>query len=397
MIQAKELPMNKTEVKFHPVDVGLIAGSHFVHDLFTAFVSPLLPEIIRQLGISLTQAGTLSAVMQVPSVLNPYIGFIDDRRNLKILLILAPGLTATFLSMMGLASNYLSLLLLLFITGISIAAFHAIAPARLARLAGRNTGLGMSLFMSGGEFGRTVGPLVAVWAVSIWTIRGIFPLAVFGWLASLALGIRLNSNFHTQNQRPPVNQPIPAGMLRFFIPVTVFIFMRGLMISGLGLYLPTLITSQGYTLWKAGGMLAVYQLAGSLGALTGGTLSDWVGRRRVLALTVVGSSLFLWLHLTADSILSVAFLLIVGFLNLMTQPIMLAFVQDHFPENRSLANGAYMGLTFIALSIATVVVGVMGDWMGLKSAFLEIALLSLTALPALLFFKKASLTSELSP
>ena len=52
------------------------------------------------------------------------------------------------------------------------AAFHATAPAMIGRVSGRQVGLGMSLFMVGGELAYTLGPLLAVWAVppGLWMV-----------------------------------------------------------------------------------------------------------------------------------------------------------------------------------------------------------------------------------
>jgi len=374
---------SSTESDFKTIDVSLIAGGHFVHDIFTAFVSPLLPEIIKLLQISLTQAGTLTAFMQVPSLMNPLIGYVDDRKDLKLMMILAPGITATLMSSIGLAPNYASLAVLLLVAGISIALWHATAPARLARNSGKNIGKGMSFFMSGGEFGRTLGPLLAVWAVSVFTIHGILPLAILGWLASFILWLRFkNMNFQSNPGNQISIRLNPA--IKFFLPVFVMIMFRGLMISGIGIYLPTLLTGEGANLWAAGSALAIYQLAGSAGALVGGTLSDQLGRKRVLSITMLGSSLLLLLFLTVNNWFSVPILVLVGFLNLTMQPIMLALVQDNFPSQRSTANGIYMALSFISFSLTSIIVGALGDKLGLRSAFFWCGLVSILALPMLI-------------
>lgn len=372
---------------FKTGDVVVISGGHLVHDIFTAFVAPLLPEIIKLLQISLTQAGTLSAFMQAPSLMNPLIGYIDDRRNLRMMMILTPGITATLLSSIGLAPNYASLAFLLLIAGISISLFHATAPGRLARISGKNIGTGMSFFMGGGELGRTLGPIIAVWAVSLFTIRGILPLSIIGWTASLILWLRfkgLKTQLNTENQFTiNVHEAI-----KFFLPVTAMIMFRGLMISGIGIYLPTLLTGEGANLWAAGSALALYQLAGSAGALAGGTLSDQLGRKKVLSITMFGSSLLLLLFLTVNNWLTLPILFMVGFLNLTMQPIMLALVQDSFPNQRSTANGIYMALSFISFSITSVLVGVIGDKLGLRTAFYWCGMVSILALPMLLLIPK---------
>ena len=368
---------------FQTADVTLISGGHFIHDVYTAFMAPLLPEIIRTLHISLTQAGALSAAMQVPSLLNPLIGYLDDRRNLRLGMILAPGITATLLSSIGLAPNYASLMFLLLIAGLSIAAFHATAPARLGRISGKNIGRAMSFFMGGGELGRSVGPLVAVWAVATLSLKGMIPLAVAGWTASLVLWLRFGRLDPTQIHYQRPNGLIPNAF-RFFFPVTIIVLLRGLIISGLGNYLPTLLSTEGANLFTSGGALALYQFAGTAGAVFGGTLSDRFGRRRVLAFSMGGASLLLLVFLRSSGWFSIPILVCMGLFNLTLQPIMLALVQDTFPEHRSTANGTYMALSFISYSVGSIVVGALGDHLGLRTAFGWCAFLSMFAIPILL-------------
>ena len=60
--------------EFHTLNVTILSFSHFIHDLYTSIFPPLLPLIIEKLSLSLSQAGMLSTVLQLPSVLNPFIG-----------------------------------------------------------------------------------------------------------------------------------------------------------------------------------------------------------------------------------------------------------------------------------------------------------------------------------
>src|SRR5512136_1160626 len=93
-----------------------IISAHFIHDTYSAFLAPLLPFLIEKLSLTYTQAGSLSAITQLPSLLNPIIGYLDDKVNLRIFIILATAVSATTMSCLGIAPSYVSLTILLFIT-----------------------------------------------------------------------------------------------------------------------------------------------------------------------------------------------------------------------------------------------------------------------------------------
>ena len=167
---------------FHTEQVLTVAAGHFVHDSFSAFLPPLLPLLQERLATTYAGVGSLVIFTQLPSLLTPFIGYLADRISLRYFVILAPAITGTLMSCMGLASNYLMLVLLFLAAGLSSAAFHAPAPAMIGRISGGRIGTGMSIFMATGELGRTVGPLVVVTAVAWWGLEGIWRLAGFSWL-----------------------------------------------------------------------------------------------------------------------------------------------------------------------------------------------------------------------
>ena len=98
--QSKVMPAvtpSETASEFQTGQVLTIVGGHFVHDTFSAFLSPLLPRIIESLSLSLTQAGALWGFSQYPMLLTPFIGHLADRLSLRYFVILAPAVTATVL------------------------------------------------------------------------------------------------------------------------------------------------------------------------------------------------------------------------------------------------------------------------------------------------------------
>ena len=159
---------------FNTGQIFTIAGGHFVHDTYSAFIAPLLPLLQERLATNYALTGSLAIFSQLPSLLNPLIGYLADRVSLRYFIILAPGITATLMSSLGIVNSYFMVALLLFAGGISIAAFHAPAPAMIGRMAGKRVGTGMSIFMASGELGRTFGPIVAIAGVGWFGLEGMW-------------------------------------------------------------------------------------------------------------------------------------------------------------------------------------------------------------------------------
>jgi FSR family fosmidomycin resistance protein-like MFS transporter len=370
----------KTEQEFQTEQVLTIVGGHFVHDTFSAFFSPLLPRIIEHLSLSLTQAGALWGFSQYPMLLTPFIGHLADRLSLRYFVILAPAITATLMSLLGTAPNYLMLTILLSVSGLSVAAFHAPAPSMVARLSGERLGKGMSWFMAGGELGRTVGPLLAVWAVSLWTLDGFYRIMVLGWAASLILYWRLRDIPARSDRRQNVRDVLPI-VRRLFVPLLGVMAPREFVLTALAVYLPTFMTLEGASLLVAGASLSIYELAGIGGALTSGTLSDRLGRKVVLLVMISLSSMLMLVFLDTSGWLLVPVLLALGFTSLSATPVMLAMVQEHLPRNRAMASGLFISIGFLLRSLIAFMIGVLGDNFGLHSAFLWAAVISLGAIP----------------
>jgi predicted MFS family arabinose efflux permease len=82
-------------------------------------------------------------------------------------------------------------------------------------------------------------------------------------------------------------------------------------------------------------------------------------------------------------------LILSGLFGLSSQPIILAIVQDQLPNHRSVGNGLFMALNFICLSIAAIGIGMLGDRMGLRQAFLWTAISGLIASPLVFLLPRA--------
>jgi FSR family fosmidomycin resistance protein-like MFS transporter len=174
---------------------------------------------------------------------------------------------------------------------------------------------------------------------------------------------------------------LPAATQLLF-PVFIVLIGRSFLISSMAVFLPTLMVREGSSLWAAAGALSLYELAGVIGALTSGTLSDKYGRRPVLVVSHVTSSAMLLLLLLSEGWILIPGLLLLGFAALSMQPVMLAIIQDQMPEQRALANGVYLAMSFVMRPLAALAIGALGDWLTLRHAFLITAFILLGTLLA---------------
>jgi len=287
------------------------------------------------------------------------------------------------MSLLGVAPSYATLALFLTVTGVSSASIHAVGPVMVGTLSGRKLGRGMSFWMVGGELGRTLGPIAVVTAVRLLTLRGTPWLMLAGLLASALLYVRLRD---VPRRAPNAGQALPwrqalRAMRPLLLPLTGFIVVRGFMTVSLTTYLPIFLSEEGADLWFAGASLTVLEAAGVVGAMLGGSISDRLGRRLILTISMLTAPSLMFAFLAIKGWIQFPLLLVLGFTALSVTPVLMALVQESYPENRALANGIFMALSFVLRSGVVVAIGVLGDRFGLRLAFTVSAVIPLLGLP----------------
>ncbi len=378
--QEKKVGKSGTFDTFRVATVGI---SHGIHDTYTAFIAPLLPIFIQNLFLTKTEAGLLTVFVRGPSVIQPLIGHWADRYHLHHLVIFTPAVGAVLMSSTAVITSYPLLILILITAGVNSAALHAVGPVITGRLSGKSLGRGMSFWMVGGELGRTIGPIVVVTALAQLTVKGVPWLMLGGIAATVFLFIKLKDVHihHYSRQEPLPWKKAVKKMKPLIFPLAMVIIGRGFVQASLTTYLPTFLTEQGSSLWLAGVSLTVLQGAGVIGAFVSGSLSDRFGRKILLLITFVGAPLLLLFFLEVQGWIRFVLLPVLGFITISITPVVMAMVQENYPENRALANGIYMFLSFVLRSGVIVIVGLLGDRLGLKTSYVLGSLIMLGCLP----------------
>ena len=384
---------------FQTGPVLTVSFAHMLNDIYASFLAPLLPALIARLTLSNTQAGLLAFMHSAPSLLQPVIGHLADRASLRYFVILMPAATGTAMSLLGIAPRYAILALLVAIAGLCSASFHAAAPAMAGRLSGWRLGRGMGFWTVGGYLGFAVGPILVASIVDVATLQATPWLAILGWLGSVVLYLRL--------RRVPL-QPTASsassswrhgmeGMRPILLPVVGITLMRAMAFSATLTFLPTLLTGQGVSFWLAGISLSILQLASAGGALIAGSASDRLGRRPTMLISIVTAPMLVLALVAFRGWLQLPALLGLGLTMPATHVISLALMQESSPDNRALATGVLLSITFISEALGAVLVGALADVIGLEVATALAALVFLASLPLVFLLprqKAATLQTE---
>lgn len=385
--------MTKKGDGFEKGKVLVIASAHFVHDCYTSFLAPALPLIIERLGISYGLTGLLAVIQRIPSLFNPLIGIIAERPLMRYMVVFSPAMTAFFMSLIGVAPGYTFLAILLFFSGISSTLWHIPTPVIVRAHSGKRAGKGMSYYMVGGELARTAGPLIILGVISLWGLEGTWKMMPLGFAASLILYV----SFRKDRIRPATSsrEHQEGSYWKIFMRYSAaFALTGGYTLSQAGMkasltyYLPTFLTSAGNSLQFADLALTVIQLAGAVGALFAGTLSDRIGRMRTLLIVSLVTPLLTLLFLSLEGFWIFPVLLPLGFFLFAPTSVMLATVQELKTDKKAFVNSIYMTLNFFVSVMIYPLVGTLVDHYGFMPVFRWITLAAFLATPVVLLTRK---------
>ncbi len=362
-----------------------IAFSHYIHDVYTAFFAPVIPLLTEKLGLSYTSIGILQVIQRSPSFLMPFIGILAEKVALRYFVIWSPAVTAIAMSFLGVVPNIWFLSLILIIMGASSALYHVPAPVMLKQITTHRLGFATSIYMLAGELARTTGPLVILGAISLLTFEGTWLLMFVGIFASLFLhfqlkGIMISSKI---KKAPSIYQLLATlkTYTRLFTVVFFIIMFRSMIKTSLTIFLPVYLTENGRTLWLAGIGLTILQASGAAGSLLSGTLSDFIGRKKIIVITTILAPAFMYGFISTTGLLQTVFLILVGFVIFATGPVFMSLILNVSKTNHAFLNSLNMTINFAGGSLAALFIGTVSDYAGINDTFLFATILAIFAIP----------------
>jgi len=366
--------------RLHPTVVRM-ASTHMMVDGYGNIYAPLLPLLIPRLDLSLAMAGAFAMLFQLAaSFAQLGFGHLADRWRPRLLLMAGPFLAVGVLSFVGVANSKTALAAVLVCGGLGTAAFHPTAAALAHRLGGEHRGLAMSVYITGGSIGVSLGPLLFAPFVQRfgleWTPFLAIPgLIVVGLFAKHVPRFELNAGGgHGLRALRPYARPL--GLLYSIV------VLRTLTSLAIATFVPVLLTRRGLSLGTAGFIVAVYLFASGLGGFLGGPFADRFGARRVIMTSLVLSTPFLLLAPALHGWWFAVVLAAGGFFLQSTLPVNVTFGQALAPVSAATVSSLMMGFAWGTGGLSVPLVGMLADRIGIERTLTVLSLVPLLAAAA---------------
>jgi FSR family fosmidomycin resistance protein-like MFS transporter len=373
---------------------AFFAYTHFSHDLCAGLLVALLPLIRVDLELNYLQSGLLISAYSIAAGLSQFPGgWIGDRANRKIIIMVGLGGVGLAALAVGLSPSYFLMLSFLVIMGIFAGGYHPSALSILSGYFGKaERGKVIAIHMLGGSIGLALGPVLGGFIGDILGWRSAYIILTIPILLALPLvlktprqqlyGDRAASSAST-NDGTPVKPTYKLSslwqVLRPIAMISILAILIQLVVGCAIAFFPIyMVDKHNLAPAYAAMFLGIFRGGGVAGSLLGGWLSDRWGRKNtlILSLLAIGPILYLLTKLPFNAVFIVIFVLF-GVIMYMRIPAMQAMLMDNTPPHfRATVTGIYIGLGMEGTSIIQPIAGRFMDIWGIAQVFNIIALIS---------------------
>ena len=348
-----------------------ISVSHMVNDLLQSLLPAIYPMLKSSFRLDFRQIGLITLANQLTaSLLQPVVGLYTDSRPQPYFL--AAGMCVTLIGvvLLSVAGHFWLLVIASALIGVVSSVFHP-ESSRIARAAsGGRHGIAQSLFQTGGNFGTSLGPLLAAFLVIP------YGQASLGWFSAFAFGgvvllwrvgswsTRHGSGTGARQAGARRGHPhlTPAEVRNALTILIVLLFSKFIYTSSITSYYTFyLIQRFGISVQSAQLHLFAFLAAVAAGTFLGGPIGDRFGRKFVIWISILGVLPFTlalpYVGLRTVSVLSV----VVGLILSSAFSAILVFAQDLVPGRVGLIAGLFFGVAFGFGGLGAAALGMLAD------------------------------------
>lgn len=353
---------------------------HLLNDLIQSLIPALYPLLKAEFDLDFAQIGLITLAFQLTaSLLQPTVGFYTDKRPQPYSLALGMGSTLMGLLLLSVANSYTVVLIAAALIGTGSAIFHPEA-SRVARMAsGGRYGTAQALFQVGGNAGQAIGPLLAAFIVLPYgqgAIAWVSMAALIAMAFLTRIGMWYGANLRpskkvTSSNLESQETVLPRGRVLFLITVLmVLLFSKNVYTSSLTSFFTFYLIERFDLPVKAAQIqLFIFMAAIAVGTLIGGTLTDRIGRRPMIWISILGVLPFTMALPYADLFWTGVLIIIIGLITASAFPAVLVYAHEVMPGRVGLVSGMFFGFAFGLGGLGAAIMGGLADVYGIAVVY----------------------------
>jgi MFS transporter, FSR family, fosmidomycin resistance protein len=388
MSQTIAAPYKKASAVAAPV-LAAISFCHLLNDMMQSLLPAIYPILKGGFHLNFGQIGFLTLTYQITaSLLQPIVGQYTDRRPQPYSLPIGMGFTLLGLVVLALAPSYALLLAGAALMGVGSAIFHP-ESSRIARLAsGGRHGLAQSVFQVGGNFGQSLGPLLAAFVILPHGRSSLawFAFAALGGMCILSmLGHWYKANGHARAQaRKAVTAHVnlTAGQVKRATAILIaLVFSKFFYLASITSYYIFYLMDHFHLPPQAAQVdLFIFLAASAAGTVIGGPVGDRFGRKTVIWGSILGVLPFTLALPYAGLTATIGLSVIIGLVLSSAFSTILVYAQELMPGRVGMVSGLFFGFAFGMGGIGAAVLGQLADWTSIEFVYHVCAFLPLIGL-----------------
>ena len=357
----------KTRTSFG--SLGAISVSHLLNDMIQSLILAIYPILQGEFSLSFMQIGMITLTFQLSSsLLQPVVGYWTDKHPMPWSLPIGMCFTLCGLVLLALAGSFGTVLIAAALVGTGSSVFHP-ESSRVARMAsGGRHGLAQSIFQVGGNFGSSLGPLLAAVVIAPYGKGNVawFVLAALLAIVVLAQVSRWYAAQHRVNagkKSTPVINPLPRNKVILAVCVLlILIFSKYFYMASISSYFTFYLMNKfDLSVQSAQLHLFVFLFAVAAGTVIGGPVGDRIGRKYVIWGSILGVAPFTLLLPYATLFWTGILTVIIGFVLASAFSAILVYAQELLPGRIGMVSGLFFGFAFGMGGLGAAVLGVIAD------------------------------------
>lgn len=374
-------------VKYN-LPILLLAIAHLVTDLTQGAVPILLPFLKEKFLLNYSQVGMIVLVQNLTSsVIQPLFGYYTDKISIFWLLPASVLVATIGIVLTGYATSYSSLLFIVIITGVGVAAFHPQASRSAMLLSSADSkGKNMGLFSVGGNLGFALGSIIMSVLIVLPgdlynTVYFLIPgILVFAWLMQ-ARG-QLDTYTKVGSKGEKIKPAAKVAQAYYYLLMLIsFIFIRSTIQMGVTTYLPLYyIENLAGEPQYAANLISMFLVFGVLGTFLGASLSDKFGRKKIILASMIITLPLLILLPYSSGLSTIVLTAVLGFALVFSFATTVVLAQELLPNNIGMASGLTIGFSIGLGGVGVTALGFLADNFGLEIVFKLLMFLPLLGL-----------------